>query len=413
MRAADPGAALAALLAGARGDDRRQDQDLRRHPRRGRAAAAELRGRPGRAELLPAQPALRRRAAGAGDRRRARGTRDCASASSSARRSPRSSGPLAEVGLDLAQFHGDEPVATVAAARAAGVEGVRGGRGGGDYAPFPRRLARLLVDRGDRDARGGTGETLALASALPRPSAAAACFVAGGLDAGDVAAARRGAGAGGVDVASGVERRRASRTTAELLRRSAFEEVAMSDADGACLTPRGHFGPYGGRYVPETLMAAARRARGGLRRGCARDRAFRRRARASCCATTRAGRRRSTSRDRLQRASSAARGSTSSARTCPHRRAQDQQRARPGAAGAAHGQAAHHRRDRRRASTAWPRPRLRAARPGVRGLHGRGGHAAPGAERLPHAPARRRGACRSTPAAARSRTPSTRRCATG
>ena len=48
----------------------------------------------------------------------------------------------------------------------------------------------------------------------------------------------------------------------------------------------------------------------------------------------------------------------------PHRRAQDQQRARPGAAGRAHGQAAHHRRDRRgpaRRRDAPPRARCSAS----------------------------------------------------
>ena len=52
-------------------------------------------------------------------------------------------------------------------------------------------------------------------------------------------------------------------------------------------------------------------------------------------------------------------------------------------------------------------------RPRVRRLHGRSGHGAPGAERLPHAAARRRGPRRRRPAPTRSRTPSTRPCATG
>ena len=58
----------------------------------------------------------------------------------------------------------------------------------------------------------------------------------------------------------------------------------------------------------------------------------------------------------------------------------------------AHGQAAGHRRDRRRPARRGHRHRRRPARPGVRGLHGRGGHGAPGAQRVPHAPAGRRGA---------------------
>ncbi len=57
-------------------------------------------------------------------------------------------------------------------------------------------------------------------------------------------------------------------------------------------------------------------------------------------------------------------------RSHAHRRAQDQQRARPGAARRAHGQAAHRRRDRRRAARRRDGDRLRAARPRVPRLHG-------------------------------------------
>ena len=67
----------------------------------------------------------------------------------------------------------------------------------------------------------------------------------------------------------------------------------------------------------------------------------------------------------------------------------------------AHGQAAHRRRDRRRAARRRDGDRVRAARPRVPRLHGRRGHGAAGAQRLPHAAARRRGAAASTPAAGR------------
>ena len=75
----------------------------------------------------------------------------------------------------------------------------------------------------------------------------------------------------------------------------------------------------------------------------------------------------------------------------PHRRPQDQQRARPGAADAAPGQDPGDRRDRRRPARRRDRHRLRAARPAVRRLHGRRGHRAPGPERPADARARRRG----------------------
>ena len=56
-----------------------------------------------------------------------------------------------------------------------------------------------------------------------------------------------------------------------------------------------------------------------------------------------------------------------------------------------HGQAARHRRDRRRPARRGHRHDLRALRHGVRGLHGQRGRQAPVAQRLPHAPARRQG----------------------
>ena len=81
-------------------------------------------------------------------------------------------------------------------------------------------------------------------------------------------------------------------------------------------------------------------------------------------------------------------------RAHPYRRAQDQQHDRPDPARPAHGQAPHHRRDRRRPARRGDRDRGGAPRPGVRRLHGRARHRAAAAERVPHAPARRRGARR-------------------
>lgn len=75
----------------------------------------------------------------------------------------------------------------------------------------------------------------------------------------------------------------------------------------------------------------------------------------------------------------------------PHRLAQDQQRAGPGAAHQAHGQDPRHRRDRSRPARRRHRHRLRALRPRVHRLHGRDRHPAPGPERGPDADAGRRG----------------------
>ena len=149
----------------------------------------------------------------------------------------------------------------------------------------------------------------------------------------------------------------------------------------------GRFGVYGGRYVPETLMAALLELEheyelakadaafqtelDGLLQGfCGPAHA------ALLCqaADRRAGRRKNLPEAR---------------RPAPHRRAQDQQRSRPGPARQAHGQEAHHRRNRRRTAWSCHGHRLRAAGDGVRDLHGRRRHGAPGTERAAHAAAGR------------------------
>ena len=68
----------------------------------------------------------------------------------------------------------------------------------------------------------------------------------------------------------------------------------------------------------------------------------------------------------------------------PHRRPQDQQRDRPGDAGPADGQDARDRRDRRGPARRGHGDGLRPVRPGVHGLHGRGRHPPPEAQRLQH-----------------------------
>ena len=75
----------------------------------------------------------------------------------------------------------------------------------------------------------------------------------------------------------------------------------------------------------------------------------------------------------------------------PHRRAQDPQRARPGAADQAHGQDPDDRGDRGRPARRRDGHRRGVPRPGLHRLHGRGRHRAAGAQRRPDAAARRRG----------------------
>ena len=73
----------------------------------------------------------------------------------------------------------------------------------------------------------------------------------------------------------------------------------------------------------------------------------------------------------------------------PHRLAQDQQRAGPGAPGQAHGQDPRHRRNRRRAARRGQRHRRRPDGPGMRRLHGRRGLPPAGPQRGPDGAPRR------------------------
>ena len=76
----------------------------------------------------------------------------------------------------------------------------------------------------------------------------------------------------------------------------------------------------------------------------------------------------------------------------PHRRAQGQQHRGPGAARAPDGEAADHRRDRRGPARRGHRRLVRAARAALRGLHGRRGRPATGAQRPADEALRRHGA---------------------
>ncbi len=78
-------------------------------------------------------------------------------------------------------------------------------------------------------------------------------------------------------------------------------------------------------------------------------------------------------------------------RAQPYRRAQDQQRAWPGAAGAADEKAAHHCRDWRGPARGGDGDGLRPLRSALRRLYGRHRHRAAKAQCLPHETARRRG----------------------
>ena len=152
----------------------------------------------------------------------------------------------------------------------------------------------------------------------------------------------------------------------------------------------GRFGVYGGRYVPETLVAALDELEHAYEAAKA-DAAFQ-----AELGSPAEGLRRAADAALLCQAADGATGRGKdlfeARRPAAHRRAQDQQRAGPGTAGEAHGQEARDCRDGRGTARRGYGDGVRAAGPGVRGLHGRCGHGAPGAEREAHAAAGRGGA---------------------
>ena len=170
-------------------------------------------------------------------------------------------------------------------------------------------------------------------------------------------------------------------------------EKFVKAALGQCMTPsqprfrEGHFGPYGGRYVPEVLMApleeleqAYLEARIDPAFQAELDDLLRELRRPSHAALSRQAAQRNTRRrEDLHQAR----------RSAAHRRAQDQQLPGAGFARSAHGQEAHHRRNRRGPAWRGHRHGLRAVRTRMHRLHGRRGHAAAAPERLPHAHAGR------------------------
>ena len=151
----------------------------------------------------------------------------------------------------------------------------------------------------------------------------------------------------------------------------------------------GHFGPYGGRFVPEVLMAPLEELEQRLSRS-AHDPAFQ--AELADLLTNFAGPSDAALlRQASERTARRREDLYQARRSAAHRRAQNQQLPGPGAARAADGQETHHRRDRSRPARSRHGDRVRVVRLGVHRLHGRRGHAPPAPERVPHAAAGREG----------------------
>jgi tryptophan synthase beta subunit len=164
----------------------------------------------------------------------------------------------ADVGLSAVQLHGRE---TPEAAASLGLRVVKALTA--DHAAlssldgWPLSIT-ILADAADGERRGGTGKTgnwaAAREMARRRP-----LLLAGGLNAANVAQAIREVRPTGVDVSSGVESAPGLKDGSAMRR---FFDAVRREADGGLPVfgrrdpdARGYFGSFGGRFVPETLVA--------------------------------------------------------------------------------------------------------------------------------------------------------------
>ena len=208
-------------------------------------------------------------------------------------------------GLTMLQLHGQE--GPVVLRRGGSAHGLQRDQGGARAQPRRHPGARRastptsICSTARSGIPGGTGETFAWELARTHP-AAMPLILSGGLDPGNVAEAiadrapvrrrrrqRRGERRPGARIAERCALRRGGRRgRSPTSQRDAGNELDGRTADRDAIEHR--FGPYGGQYVPETLMPALASSR---RRGSrpAPTRAFTGRLQA-CCETTSAGPRR-------------------------------------------------------------------------------------------------------------------------
>ncbi len=161
-------------------------------------------------------------------------------------------------GLSAVQLHGRETPADAASAGLRVVKAVPATREALDGLGAWPVSVTLLADAMDGARRGGTGRAadwaVAREMARCRP-----LLLAGGLTPDTVAQAIREVRPAGVDVSSGVELAPGIKDAAAL--RRFFEAVGRESSEGLPAfgrrdpDERGYFGAYGGRFVPETLVA--------------------------------------------------------------------------------------------------------------------------------------------------------------
>lgn len=166
-------------------------------------------------------------------------------------------------------------------------------------------------------------------------------------------------------------------------------EFFIPDPEGLVPSAEGYFGAFGGKFIPEALVAAVDEVAVEYDKA-KHDPEFARELDDLLVHYT--GRPSSlTEVPRFAEHAERRPGLPQARGPEPHRLPQDQQRARSGAAHQADGQDARDRRDRRRTARRGDGHRLRPLRARVHHLHGRDRHPAAGPQRGPHAHAGRRG----------------------
>ena len=322
----------------------------------------------------------------------------------------------AEAGLTMVQLAGDEPpgLGERLALPAIKVARLRSGE------PLEAALRPLeaftfiMIEPRVEGLYGGTGRTadwgLAAAAVTRFPGRV---FLAGGLSPENVSDAIERVRPFAVDASSSLES--GSRHQGPGAHQAIRGGGAKDMSTGVPLTAQpdagGYFGIYGGKYVPEIIMPALEELEA-VYREAARGPRVRRRVRAPA-AGVRGPAFAPDLRGAPHRGVGRREGLPQARGPQPHRRPQDQQHHRPDPAGPPHGQEPHHRRDRGGPARRGDGDGGRALWLRVRGLHGRGGRAPPGAQRVPHAPHGDHRRAGDVGDAAPSRTPSTRPSATG